>query len=181
MKSKSRRGEDVRSPRLFGNGSHFSWGRKKNWVLLAEFFLSKRKKNLAGTLSGKVLAEKMGFEPMPHSSHATPLAGEPLGPLGYFSIPYGERGIRTPGAFRHHWFSRPAPSTARPSLHVVEPAKDIITAFARRVNPLFSKKYGFSEILSLNGGKRKQEPHEMRPCLKRQPSKAQGFSAAAVL
>lgn len=56
MKSKSRRGEEVRSPRLFGNGSHFSWGRKKNWVLLAEFFLSKRKKNLAGTLSGKVLA-----------------------------------------------------------------------------------------------------------------------------
>ena len=45
----------------------------------------------------------------------------------------------------------------------------------------FFKKYGFSEILSLNGGKRKQEPHEMRPCLKRQPSKAQGFSAAAVL
>ena len=45
----------------------------------------------------------------------------------------------------------------------------------------FFKKYGFSEILSLNGGKRKQEPHEMRPCLKRQPSKAQGFTAAAVL
>ena len=29
----------------------------------------------------------------------------------------GERGIRTPGTFRYHWFSRPAPSTARPSLH----------------------------------------------------------------
>ena len=28
----------------------------------------------------------------------------------------GERGIRTPGTFRYHWFSRPAPSTARPSL-----------------------------------------------------------------
>ena len=27
----------------------------------------------------------------------------------------------------------------------------------------------------------KQEPHEMRPCLKRQSSKAQGFTAAAVL
>ena len=32
-----------------------------------------------------------------------------------------------------------------------------------------------------NGPKRKQEPHRMRPCLKRQPSKAQGFTAAAVL
>ena len=30
----------------------------------------------------------------------------------------GERGIRTPGTFRYHWFSRPAPSTARPSLHI---------------------------------------------------------------
>ena len=72
MKSKSRRGEDVRSPRLFGHGSHFSWGRKKNWVLLAEFFLSKRKKNLAGTLSGKVLAEKPGFEPGRHSRTLLP-------------------------------------------------------------------------------------------------------------
>ena len=72
MKSKSRRGEDVRSPRLFGNGSHFSWGRKKNWVLLERFFLSKRKKNLAGTLSGKVLAEKPGFEPGRHSRTLLP-------------------------------------------------------------------------------------------------------------
>ena len=94
----------------------------------------------------RAFTEKMGFEPMPHSSHATPLAGEPLGPLGYFSIPYGERGIRTPGAFRHHWFSRPAPSTARPSLHVVEPAKNIITAFVRRVNPLFSKNTDFRKF-----------------------------------
>ena len=128
---------------------------------------------------------------MPHSSHATPLAGEPLRPLGYFSIPYGERGIRTPGAFRHHWFSRPAPSTARPSLPVVEPAKVIITAFCRNVNPLFAKNQknwvsrvsiGCQRLFAFfNGPKRKQEPHRMRPCLKRQPSKAQGFTAAAVL
>ena len=31
------------------------------------------------------LAEKEGFEPSPRFSHATPLAGEPLRPLGYFS------------------------------------------------------------------------------------------------
>ena len=60
------------------------------------------------------LAEKEGFEPSRQLSHPTPLAGEPLRPLGYFSTAYdmifgGERGIRTPGALRHHWFSRPAP------------------------------------------------------------------------
>ena len=32
-----------------------------------------------------LLAEKMGFEPMLRLSHTTPLAGEPLEPLGYFS------------------------------------------------------------------------------------------------
>ena len=68
------------------------------------------------------VAEKEGFEPSRQLPHPTPLAGEPLRPLGYFSTAYkiyssgGERGIRTPGAFRHHWFSRPAPSTTRPSL-----------------------------------------------------------------
>ena len=31
------------------------------------------------------VAEKEGFEPSLHSSHTTPLAGEPLEPLGYFS------------------------------------------------------------------------------------------------
>ena len=38
----------------------------------------------------------------------------------------GARGIRTPGTFRYHWFSRPAPSTARPSLQV-QPAKNILS------------------------------------------------------
>ena len=34
-----------------------------------------------------VLAEKEGFEPSLRSSRTTPLAGEPLRPLGYFSKP----------------------------------------------------------------------------------------------
>ena len=42
-----------------------------------------------------------------------PLAGDPLEPLEYFSIFLllygGEGGIRTHGAVKHHWFSRPAP------------------------------------------------------------------------
>ena len=66
------------------------------------------------------MAEKEGFEPSRQLSRPTPLAGEPLRPnLGTSPYEYvigGERGIRTPGAFRHHWFSRPAPSTSRPSL-----------------------------------------------------------------
>ena len=32
-----------------------------------------------------IVAEKEGFEPSLHLSHTTPLAGEPLEPLGYFS------------------------------------------------------------------------------------------------
>ena len=72
-------------------------------------------------------AQMERFELSHRLSQSTPLAGEPLEPLGYICIcgwnqlcgsgkAGGERGIRTPGAFRHHWFSRPAPSTARPSL-----------------------------------------------------------------
>ena len=33
------------------------------------------------------MAEKEGFEPSRQLSHPTPLAGEPLRPLGYFSMP----------------------------------------------------------------------------------------------
>ena len=33
-------------------------------------------------------AEKPGFEPGLRLSHTTPLAGEPLRPLGYFSKPF---------------------------------------------------------------------------------------------
>ena len=74
-------------------------------------------KNTAVHTDGGIVAEKEGFEPSRRYSRPTPLAGAPLRPLEYFSKPYtkvkyslgGERGIRTPGAFRHHWFSRPAP------------------------------------------------------------------------
>ena len=80
-----------------------------------------------GTLEipGLSLAEKERFELSLRFTRTTPLAGEPLRPLGYFSIWLdickngGERGIRTPGAFQHHWFSRPAPSTTRPSLRTL--------------------------------------------------------------
>ena len=44
----------------------------------------------------------------------------------------GARGIRTPGTFRYHWFSRPAPSTARPSLQV-QPATHILSLVAPSV------------------------------------------------
>ena len=50
----------------------FCAAEKKNWLLFAAIFLSKRKKNLAGALSGKVLAEKPGFEPGRHSRTLLP-------------------------------------------------------------------------------------------------------------
>ena len=100
-------------------------------------------KNTAVHTDDGIVAEKEGFEPSRRYSRPTPLAGAPLRPLEYFSKPYtkvkyslgGERGIRTPGAFRHHWFSRPAPSTTRPSL--LEPALFIIHRFLPFVNPCF--------------------------------------------
>ena len=57
-----------------------------------------------------ILAEKEGFEPSHRFTQPNPLAGDPLEPLEYFSnFNGGEGGIRTHGAVKHHWFSRPAP------------------------------------------------------------------------
>ena len=41
------------------------------------------------------MAEKEGFEPSHPFRGSTPLAGEPLRPLEYFSVIGGEGGIRT--------------------------------------------------------------------------------------
>ena len=46
--------------------------------------ISYKKKDAHGILIS--LAEKMGFEPMLRYKRTTPLAGEPLEPLGYFSV-----------------------------------------------------------------------------------------------
>ena len=160
---------------------------------MARFFLSKRKKNLAGTLSGKVLAEKPGFEPgrqlpAPYSlSRGAPSAtwvllhsddlSDKLYPIGYWrrERDSNPRCLSASLVFKTSAFNRSAISPRRGT------SERYYNSFRPARQSSFFKKYGFSEILSLNGGKRKQEPHEMRPCLKRQPSKAQGFSAAAVL
>ncbi len=48
------------------------------------FFLrNKKRPSFDGLI---LLAEKEGFEPSLRLSHTTPLAGEPLRPLGYFSV-----------------------------------------------------------------------------------------------
>ena len=52
-------------------------------VMTASVTLRMKKTPLGGVF---VVAEKPGFEPGPGSTPATPLAGEPLRPLGYFSI-----------------------------------------------------------------------------------------------
>ena len=55
-----------------------------------------------------LVAEWEGFEPS-RPCDPNDLANRPLQPLEYHSIYGGEGGIRTHGALRHHWFSRPAP------------------------------------------------------------------------
>ena len=61
------------------------------------------------------LAQKEGFEPSRPFTDPTPLAGEPLRPLGYFCIivfrtELAEReGFEPPVPVQYHWFSRPAP------------------------------------------------------------------------
>ena len=133
------------------------------------------------------MAEKEGFEPSRPFAEPTPLAGEPLTAtwvLLQLNIllknwrrerDSNPRCLSASLVFKTSAFNRSAISprcgTSEKYYNSFRPARQ----------SSFFKKYGFSEILSLNGGKRKQEPHEMRPCLKRQPSKAQGFSAAAVL
>ncbi len=49
----------------------------------SHFFMTKKAPN--PTIQDFV-AEKEGFEPSLRLSHTTPLAGEPLRPLGYFSM-----------------------------------------------------------------------------------------------
>ena len=99
------------------------------------------------------LAEKEGFEPSLRSSRTTPLAGEPLRPLGYFSMPKDElillhQALRTcfgafPKSWRREWdsnprmlshrrFSRPVPSTTRTSLRFGR--FGIITYYSNCVN-----------------------------------------------
>ena len=55
------------------------------------------------------VAEKEGFEPSRQLSHPTPLAGEPLRPLGYFSIYWRRERDSNPRCLAASLFSRPAP------------------------------------------------------------------------
>ena len=122
------------------------------------------------------LAEKEGFEPSRQLPQPTPLAGEPLtatwvllhdaaiiadevgmqplrcppNTVNRSALFGGERGIRTPGALRHHQFSRLAPSTPRPSLRVRRAALrrrpfsvrlNSIPIFALAVNPVLKDNY----------------------------------------
>ena len=49
-------------------------------------FYQTKKPNLKRVQIRFILAEKAGFEPALRYPHTTPLAGEPLQPLGYFSV-----------------------------------------------------------------------------------------------
>ena len=52
------------------------------------------------------LAEKEGFEPSLRLSHTTPLAGEPLRPLGYFSNRKFCRYAKSASTYYHIFFAR---------------------------------------------------------------------------
>ena len=60
---------------------------KGNLSEMKEFFLlQKRKKKKSLKLKDFLLAQKVGFEPTRRLPQPTPLAGEPLRPLGYFCM-----------------------------------------------------------------------------------------------
>ena len=72
------------------------------------------------------MAEKEGFEPSRRYSRPTPFPGEPLQPLGYFSIVIvhfsfqinAETGIRTQGGVTLAGFQDRCLKPTRPSLHI---------------------------------------------------------------
>ena len=104
------------------------------------------------------LAEKERFELSLRFTRTTPLAGEPLRPLGYFSMSRyaqwengGERGIRTPGAcaslvFKTSAINRSAISP-RPRWIGLSPKRlNIISPFQPPVNPPGRKTAAFSRF-----------------------------------
>ena len=65
------------------------WEIASNFLLIQIPLLLTQNKNSIQTTRVQIefsLAEKEGFEPSLRLTHTTPLAGEPLRPLGYFSI-----------------------------------------------------------------------------------------------
>ena len=86
----------------------------------------------------RFLAQKEGFEPSRGFWPPTPLAGEPLRPLGYFCkhyINWRREWDSNPRMLSHRRFSRPVLSTTQPSLRVWKRPVSIPNAGYRLPNP----------------------------------------------
>ena len=111
-----------------------------------------------------VMAEKPGFEPGRHLSHPTPLAGEPLRPLGYFrrsmeKFSWRREWDSNPRMLSHRRFSRPVLSTTQPSLRARKSMTDsnaglILPHSVPPVNEFLNCRACFFALCRENGEKR---------------------------
>ena len=117
------------------------------------------KKTLENTWFSRVLAEKPGFEPGRHSTHPTPLAGEPLRPLGYFSMACdwrrerdsNPRCLSTSLVFKTSAFNHSAISPRQTSIGIISKKKGSVKRFfpgfgqeERQATPEPTENAGFS-------------------------------------
>ena len=84
-----------------------------------------------------LVAEKPGFEPGRHSTHPTPLAGEPLRPLGYFSIciwrrerDSNPRCLSTSLVFKTSAINHSAISPCKPANMIISDAEEVVNIYA---------------------------------------------------
>ena len=129
-------------------------------------------------------------------SQPTPLAGEPLRPLGYFRrsiLNWRREWDSNPRTLARRRFSRPVPSTARTSLHKAAGVPesqalgyDTIYAggLSTRFPKAFHKKISMMEIFCTDGSKRSPDPNaghfsrsEEMPCVSAGVSTHRVFSA----
>ena len=82
------------------------------------------------------MAEKPGFEPGRHSTHPTPLAGEPLRPLGYFSIciwrrerDSNPRCLSTSLVFKTSAINHSAISPCKPANMIISDAEEVVNIY----------------------------------------------------
>ena len=83
------------------------------------------------------VAEKPGFEPGRRLSHPTPLAGEPLRPLGYFSIciwrrerDSNPRCLSTSLVFKTSAINHSAISPCKPANMIISDAEEVVNIYA---------------------------------------------------
>ena len=104
------------------------------------------------------MAEKEGFEPSRQLSHPTPLAGEPLRPLGYFLVYFhvAERGFRPQCLSTSLVFKTSALNHSAISPQM-KPWNLLYQELAALVNSFAKKVYQIVELATYWTGERKKE------------------------